>query len=259
MSQVSFLIDQHHLAYQLWLKYFTDGEEVPLEWKELYDNLERKYGKDIAFTFFNLKYVGWSLDISSFGDQGTVHLKNSQRIKQIFHEIIVSEVFKKAYSEAENYKNELHTEWEELGGIALKYLEGITGLSVSSKDIEVYVLPPSIENGSFIEGNRIEWGFTEIYEHSNIIGICHEILHVYTPEYASNLMHAIIFLAAQEELRCKLNGSSEYFSQDGIKTYHDHVIDKQKKILPLWQEFLKSKNGTIIDFYKTINKFQSQQ
>lgn len=252
MNKVTFTINKKHLAHQTWLKYFTEPDSAPDEWQKLYDSLKAKYGKDIAFTFFDLRYAGWSLDTTIMREDGELRIKNSRLVNEIFKEIFSTDLFKEALKETEKYKYTLENEWDEYGDKALEQLKDITKLDIGDRDVEIYVLNPEIENGSYIGDNRIEWGFTEIYPKSNVVGICHEILHIYTTNQASNLMHALIFLAAQEELRCRMNDKTEYFNNDGVKTYHDHLIDEQKRLLPAWKKYLSESDSTLINLYDRL-------
>lgn len=253
MNKVTFTINKKHLAYQAWLKYFTELDSAPAEWRSLYNSLKEQYGKDIAFTFFDLQYVGWSLDTTAMGSEGELRVKNARLVNEIFEKIFSTGLFKDIHEKAEAYKQILEKEWEQYGQEALQQLKDISKLGIGDREIEVFVLNPETENGSYIEDNRIEWGFTEIYPKSNVIGICHEILHVYTAEQASNLMHALIFLAAQEELRCRLNNKTEYFNNDGVKTYHDHVVEEQHRLLPEWKKYLDDGDNTLIDLYERLS------
>lgn len=252
MNKLVFTINKKHLAYQNWLKHFTEPGVASVEWRRLYDSLKEKYGKDIAFTFFDLNYVGWSIDTTTMNADGELRIKNARLVNEIFEEIFSTNLFKDTLIKAAEYKELLEAQWAEYGEEALRQLKDISRLGIDSKGVEVYVLNPEIENGSYIEGNRIEWGFTEIYPKSNIIGICHEILHVHTADQASNTMHALIFLAAQEELRCRLNNKTEYFNNDGVETYHKHLIEDQKRLLPEWRGYLAESESTLIDLYDRL-------
>lgn len=253
MHTVTFKIDKKHLAHQLWLKYLTELSNAPEAWKQLYVDLKEKYGKDVAFTFFDLQYVGWSLDLTTMNVDGSVSIKNIALVDQIFEEIFNSSVYIQAYTETQDYKKQLEKEWSLDGDTALSQLKDISRLPIGDREIDVYVIHPDLDNGSYISGNRIEWGYAEIYPNSNVVGICHEILHVYTQSQASNLMHALIFLAAQEELRCRINNLHEYFNNNGVKTYHDHIIDEQKRLLGVWNEYLDNNEHTLIDLYDDLS------
>ncbi len=253
MELVQFKINKKHLAYQQWLKYLSSPCNAPEKWIALKQKLHNKYGEDIAFTLFTPGSVGYSLNMVRVSNGGEVKLKNPDKIDLIFDEIFSSKEFVSLYSETENYRTQLQSEWQDQGEKAMKLLRKITRLPIGDKEVEVFVLHPDIQNGSYLGDNLIEWGFPSIYKNSNVIGICHEILHSYTELQASNDMHVLIFLATQEELRCRINRGDKYFLIGNVNTSHSKLEKIERKLLPVWREYTQSNDSrTIIDLYYQI-------
>lgn len=255
MRVLTFKIDEQHLAYQQWLKFFTEPKKAPKDWQELYDQIQQKHGRDIAFTMFTPDTAGWAFNPIGLNESGAVRLKNPARVMQIFDDIKASPQFERLLAETIEFKKTVEQEWSQYGPKALGMLKDITQLPIGDRQFTVYLLHPDIENGSYIDNNQIEWGLRSKWLNYHTVGLCHEVLHAYTAGHSSDLTHAIVFLAADEELRCRLNLAPDYFDQNGAKTYYPSVIEEEKRILPEWREYLQANarsKETIVDLYNRL-------
>jgi len=260
MIQLKFKIDKFHLAYKLWsANFFTKNNKNQKEWNQLYKEIEHQYGSYPGYSFFVPENTHQALCWTNFGTGKNVQIiRDEKTLKKIFDTIFKSSCFKKKYSECRTFKKQIEEAWRK-NYRGLKIFEKITGLQ-SSKTFEVFLLHPELESGCYLGMNQIEWGCTEDYDGHHFIGLCHEILHGLTQkQYQLNkteaqqwLLHAVICLSADEELRIQmykgnyLDPGSPYLSTPLLKK-------AVKKILPEWKKYTgSSKKRTILDFFQQI-------
>jgi len=260
MLKLKFKIDKHHLAYKYVLKYFGNPKDS-LEWANLKKTLAEKYEAYPGFLFFEPNEIGHGLlwfnqDLS---DKDVI--RDKATVNKIFELIFQSEIFKKAYLETQNYKDRLEKVWSENTPYILEY-EKIIGLQPSA-EATVLVLHPELETGSYISDNIIEWGYPDLYDNFQLIGLCHEFLHVLTEkqyEMAETedekwLMHSLIYLSADEELRLRINKDSDYFTSSIVNTYHPRLIETAKRSLPTWKQYVANKREKdVIELYENLRK-----
>jgi len=260
MLKLEFKVDKHHLAYKYVLKYFGNLE-ASLEWAELKRNLKEEYGAYPGFMFFEPNEIGHGLLWFNQHSQGNTVIRNKDIVNKIFEAIFESEVFKKVCSETEDYKNRLEKLWTENTSHVEEY-ENIIRLNVSAK-ATVLVLHPEIATGSYIGDNVIEWGNSDLYNNYQLIGLCHEFLHVLTEKQFNEsqtedekwLLHSLIYLSADEELRLRINDNNGYFMSGIVGSYHPRLIEKAKKLLPAWKDYIvNGQKNSIVDLYKTLQK-----
>ncbi|GIW67381.1 MAG: hypothetical protein KatS3mg096_249 [Candidatus Parcubacteria bacterium] len=164
--------------------------------------------------------------------------KNS---RELFNKILESKEFKKFLKETEDYSQWLENEWNLKKDIVLKNLEDITGLKIIDKNlnVDVFVVKPPLKGGFVIPHKKIiVWGHSEDWSNYSIVYLCHELLHILTyKKYKHpNLMHALIELATDNELRIRLNGG-KYPPFVG----HSYLENIKKKIYPIWKQYLNKK------------------
>lgn len=260
MLKLEFTVDKHHLAYKYVLKYFGVVNNAPTEWQELKKTLASKYEHYPAFLFFDPADVGHGLSWFNL-DKGGDIIRDKETVVKIFEEIFESEVFKKAYSETVTYKEKLEKIWS---GNAehIKEYENIIQLNVDAQ-ATVLVLHQDIETGSYIGNNIIEWGNPDLYENYQLVGLCHEFLHVLTEKQYNQakteedkwLLHSLIYLSADEELRQVINGRNGYFMSGVVERYHSLLIGTAKESLAAWEKYINEHSyNNVIDLYESLRK-----
>ncbi len=260
MLKLEFKVDKYHLAYKYVLKYFGNPD-APSEWAELKRSLAEKYEAYPGFLFFEPADVGHGLLWFNQWSQGSTVIRDKDTVDRVFESIFESEVFKKGYSETDGYKNRLEKLWNENTAYVQKY-EDIIRLNTSAEAI-VLVLHPEIETGSYIGNNVIEWGNPDLYDNYQLIGLCHEFLHVLTEEQFNEskteeekwLLHSLIYLSADEELRLRINGDNGYFMSGAVERYHSRLIETARQNLSAWKEYAtNNEKDNIIDLYENLRK-----
>ena len=260
MLKLNFTVDKHHLAYKYVLKYFKGGVNVPQEWQDLKTLLTSKYEHYAAFLFFEPSDVGHGLLWFNL-DKGTNVIRDKQVVVHIFNEIFESEVFKKIYSETVAYKEQLEKIWQE-SSEHIKSYEDIIKLNTNA-EATVLVLHQDLETGSYIGDNIIEWGNPDLYEKYQLIGLCHELLHLLTEQqYIESkteedkwLLHSLIYLSADEELRQTINERNGYFMSGVIEKYHPLLISTAKESLPFWKKYIgEHSHSDIVELYESMRK-----
>lgn len=254
MLKLRFKIDKYHLAYKYVLKYFGNPG-ISLEWAELKRSLVEKYGSYPGFLFFEPTDVGHGL---LWFNPGRAIIRDGETVNKIFESIFESGIFKKVLLETEDYKDRLEKLCDNVA--YLEEYEKIIGPQPSA-EATVLVLHPEIEIGSYIGDNIIEWGNPDFYENYQIIGLCHEFLHVLTEKQYKEaktedekwLLHSLIYLSADEELRLRINGNNGYFMSGVVHTYHPRLIETAKKLLTDWKQYIADrKQKNIIELYESL-------
>ncbi len=260
MLKLEFTVDKHHLAYKYVLKYFVGGNDIPEEWQDLKKTLASKYEHYAAFLFFEPADVGHGLSWFNL-NKGSDVIRDKEMVLKIFEEIFESEIFKKVYSETVAYKERLEKIWSD-NSEHIKEYENIIKLNVDAQ-ATVLVLHQEIETGSYIGNNIIEWGNPDLYENYQLVGLCHEFLHVLTERQYNEtkteedkwLLHSLIYLSADEELRQVINGRNGYFMSGVVERYHYLLIETAKTSLPSWKEYAhEHEYSNIVALYESMRK-----
>jgi hypothetical protein len=258
MLKLNFTVDKYHLAYKYVLKYFGDATDVPQDWQDLKYLLVSKYEHYAAFLFFVPVDAGHGLLWFNL-NKGADIIRDREMVMKIFEEIFASDVFMKAYLETETYRARLEKIWAD-GSEYIKKYEKVIKLNVNA-EATVLVLHQSIETGSYIGKNIIEWGNPDLYENYQLIGLCHEFLHVLTEKQYNEtkteedkwLLHSLIYLSADEELRQVINGENGYFMSGVVDRYHPLLIETAKRSLPYWEKYVKGESrSNIVDLYESL-------
>jgi hypothetical protein len=257
MLKVTFVIDPHHLAYNLILRYFDDTQRNN-EWNKLKKELTERFGDTAGFLFFQPQQAGYGLNWVGFPANDRKNLiRDELTVIKIFEYIFKAEIFRRVLNETEEYKQKLEIDWEDSRKKVVRHLEDITGLTFDYK-VTIAVLHPKLEIGSYIGSNIIEWGSQYRHNHSQAIGLAHEVLHVSTDSLSQSIseekvhwiLHSLIYLAADEELRVRLYSGERYFNSSLIKTYHPKLIRTARRILPVWQKFLNERDGSLLTVFE---------
>jgi hypothetical protein len=180
-------------------------------------------------------------------------------LKSNLSSIYETDEFKKIFREAKRYSIAVERQWDKNCKISCAHLADITKLDLSGidKEITIYVSHPKLRRGrSYMENNVIAWSNPDEWKNYTTIYLWHEIMHHVTTDAsaAPHLMHAIIELSCDNELRIRLNGGGKYFEENNIPIGHKYLVGLDKKILPDWKKYLNNPNENIFQFEKRISK-----
>jgi len=138
------------------------------------------------------------------------------------------------------YLDYVKNEWERNLPQTSTYMNDLTGLDFKYT-WKIFVTHPVLRNGTQLGSLQIGWGSPEEWANHSTIYLWHEILHHYFGK--SDIDHSVISLAAENELRKKMNGTN-YPPFEG----HDNLKKTMKKILPGWKKYLNKENKNLINF-----------
>lgn len=172
-------------------------------------------------------------------------LIEDQELMNNLSPIFESDAFKKLYEEALIYRDEVASKWEKLEPIIKDYYTNTLGI-VDEKEVLVNIVHPKCITGTNNMKNEIFWGHEDGQEDVSydVTYIMHEAMHCKYPweKGMSNdqygVCHTLIELAIDNELRNRLGGNSNNYTQG-------HSKKIREKLMPLWQTFLSQKNGTL--------------
>jgi len=175
--------------------------------------------------------------------------KNIELIKKILDQELNSIEFIEIYKETEDYKKETKKQWGQNRELGLRHLRDITGLKLSNITLSVYLVHPLLHDGRYWTDNIITWGHSEDWKNYTTVYLCHEIMHFLTKDYAGDkkLLHALIELACDNELRIRLNQSGKYFREGRFRVGHESLQKIEKKILPQWRQYLQDRKRGKLD------------
>jgi hypothetical protein len=178
----------------------------------------------------------------------------------ILEEIFYSSSFEKIFQETLNYQKWIQKEWEKNYKKSFGIVKKIVRLPNLNhkKKIKVYLSHPLIPKGRcYPEDNVICWAHKEDWNYYNIVYLWHEILHILTYDLNCNeqIMHALIELAIDNELRIQLWKKGEYFKINNSAIGHKNLQSLEKIILPFWQKYLKDKK---LNLYKLAKKLEKE-
>ncbi len=260
MIQLEFRVDKHLLAYRCVLKYFG-SPDASLEWSALRVSLAEKYEAYPGFLFFAPEHVGQGLLWCDQDLEMRSVIRDKETVGNVFQDIFSSSVFQKVTRETEEYRCRVEREWEENRSHVEVY-EALIGIGATTK-AEVLVLHPEMETGSYLGGGVIEWGNPDFYPNYQTIGLCHEFLHLLTEtqfketknENEKWLLHALIYLSADEEVRRRMSGDGEYFRVELVRQYHPRLIETARTHLSEWKSYIEGQNGRdIVELYETLRR-----
>ena len=231
-------------------------------WEKLEDKLWGKYKNEPAYYFLNTKHINWTIEQIRWEFLNKRIEKTFQetsfRLEKIYKDIFKTKEFKKLYKETEEYLKFVKNEWDKNQKEVLNFISKISGIKISNKKVTVFITHPKLHNGRALTGkNIILWGHPEDWENYNTVYLCHELMHLLTWNCQKNpfLMHTIVELLTDNELRIKLNGSGKYFKENGFEIGHHELRKLSKKLLPYWKKYLKEKtHKNIFEFEKFLIK-----
>ncbi len=154
-------------------------------------------------------------------------------------------ILKRTQEFFENVETEWRTNFPKSSGL----MKEITRLRFE-KSFTVYITHPFLNQGKSLGRNSIAIGGSMInnsyyFPNNSIVYIWHEVLHYYLGK--SQKSHALIELATDNELRARLNRTTNDFSIG-----HDKLKVLREKLAPRWKDYLKNKSENLISLEKSI-------
>ncbi|TSC96770.1 MAG: Uncharacterized protein CEN88_268 [Candidatus Berkelbacteria bacterium Licking1014_2] len=154
--------------------------------------------------------------------------------------------YKKISIETEEYGLFVRQQWRKNYKQALSILKDITGFLMPPKKVVVYLTHPKLKNGLTISDEIIVWGHHEDYKNYTTVYLCHELMHILTDHNNTDLVHAAIELAIDNELRIRLNKKGRYFEYP----CHTYLQEIERKLLPNWKAYLRQEKQDFWAFIK---------
>lgn len=226
--------------------------------EKLKKNLWDRYYNEPPYHLLNPLFPEWGLN-EIFTQAGEIGFEKSfsktgKSLEKIYKEILKSKEFEKLLKETEKYENFVEKQWEKNKDFVLKYFKKTLGLKIPNYKITVYIFHPKSFNGHANSGDKtIRWGHSEDWKNYSTVYLAHEILHVILGQKGySEIMHALIELATDNELRIRLNKEGEYFKEKGMNVGHEYLQKTEKKILVHWKEFLEDNKKDLFSLEKEI-------
>lgn len=232
------------------------------EWPELEKRLFKRYGNMPAYQLFYPKNVQWAIQ-NVFLDMphSKVNTKAnfselSDNIFKIISYSLKSHEFKKLVNQTNKYKKNVEKEWKTNEFLVLETIQKLSGLPSKQCKIKVYITHPKLPNGKYLGGEIIGWGNKNRWKNYSTVYIAHEIMHILTWPDNSNIMHALIELLCDNELRILLNKRGKYFDKN---VGHAYLSKIERAILPYWKIYKAGReSGTekrdLIKFSKYLSK-----
>jgi len=244
MKRLEFFINKYELAAQIFRHRMAKPQDFPF-WRKIEEKLWAKYKNEPALYFIYPKYLDWSFQLIRLEIKNNKIIpplkKIGDKLLKIYKEIFVSAEFKKIIKETDDFLIKVERQWGENELAVLGYFKQILGLKIPSK-ITVVILHPRLCVGKAVPNkNKILWGHPEEWKNYSTVYLAHELLHILTENKYKNydLIHAIIELAADNELRIRLNKYGRYFKENNHSVGHKNLRKLEKKILPFWKSYLK--------------------
>ncbi len=167
--------------------------------------------------------------------------------------------FTVSFRQAERYGRAVESQWKKNYASSLRHLSDITGIDLSKidREITIYISHPRLSHGrSYLEEHAITWSHPDEWKNYATVYLWHEIMHHVTADtrWSPHLMHSLIELACDNELRIRLNGGGAYFKEKGIPMGHRYLVGLNKKLLPDWKKYLRSRDENIYQFEKRMRR-----
>lgn len=225
-----------------------------------WENLQNRLWKEFPKAYYLLTTHPEAAFMGNNPLQELSHTCNE--VKRMIKKAFQSKEFKRLYKESNTYLKFIQKQWSKTGSEAMHILKELSGLSLPQKTISVFITHPKLYRGFALPAyNTIGFGYAEDYKNSSTINLCHEILHLMTRN--TRVMHALIELLANNELRIRLNKGGKYFvfqesdetKDSPLYAYVSRMRKFEKKIFPFWKEYLKNKNGrNLINLEKEVTR-----
>lgn len=232
MLRLKFIADKTFVLQHVLKSYSTN----PLFWK-----LKRKIW-DLDETAYYL--LSQNIEPALFEPNPVLKIKKSVRnINTLLDNVFATKEFKTIFAAVEKNASFMQKQWTNNYALSLLHMEAITKIDLTTlnKPINVYVSHPLLQKGrSYVENNAIAFTHKEDWKNYSTVYLWHEIMHHITFDKKCNqgLMHALIELACDNELRIRLNDNGKYFIENGIPVGHKYLVNLEKKLLLDWQTYL---------------------
>ena len=207
-----------------------------------------KYKKDIVA----LQNYAWKRNRACYNIligrifAGDINRKTLGALPGFLANLKKSKEYKKIRAQGESYLRFCSDQWKKNYVETSEKIRLITGFNLNETFV-VYITHPGLRNGKYVGNHAIQWGHNEDWPNYVTVYLWHEILHSYLGK--SDIEHAVIELIADNELRVGLNGG-KYPPLVG----HADLADLKKKLLPKWKIYLRSSDGNIKKFIKSVTK-----
>ncbi len=178
----------------------------------------------------------------------------STKADKITSDILRTKEFKKTYQETKLYKKWISKQWSCNKIKVNSILKRILKIDIHKIKFKVFLTHPRLTNGHYLGDYRICWGHPEDWKNYSIAYLIHEALHEILKDH-TKLMHAIIELIADNQLRIKLNKKGRYFEIKG----HLELKKIEKILYPYWKKYLKDDTKNIFDFLKESKRIKAIQ
>jgi hypothetical protein len=180
-----------------------------------------------------------ALDMSALG-AGTALLRDSDDVKRILIQIADSEAYRAERENVRKYKLHLQKTFVNFETTISEFTSQIADWPKT--EFTVLLLPQWVRTGSYLRPGVIEWGFPDYYAGYQAVGIVHEVLHAVVDRLMrlsdgrhKYLLHALIYLTADEGLRSRIVHNYRPFDKDIIGEYDPHLIRYARMVYPTWR------------------------
>lgn len=263
--KLEFIVDKTQLISHT-IKNYNTHQLVPFpSWKKLEKRLWNKYRNDPAYYFVNpyikAGYTVWALeDLSRQSALNNIPFKKVlsnalKKVDTIYQEIEKSDEFKQLYREANDYLLLTKKRWDAEEAKIFQFITEVAGITLPTITVKVFINHPKTGGGqAYPENNAFRWGHSEDWPNYTVVYLAHELMHILTKKQQKDekIMHSLIELMTDNELRIRLSGGGEYFTIDG----HAYIKELVRIILPIWKDYLagKSRAKNIFELEKYIVK-----
>lgn len=188
-----------------------------------------------AFRFLHEGYIS-SLENGSFNKA------IGSRANDLLEWVKKQKEAKQMIREAELHKKGVEKQWNGLKEKLLPWIEELSGFQLPDFSLPVYVLHPKQRAGHYIANPpRIYWATGDKWKNYSSVYMCHEIMHFLTEKPGHNVrhavLHAIIELATDNEIRIRLNKAPRKYTLEG----HVELKVLREKCYPHWKKYLEKK------------------
>jgi hypothetical protein len=236
---LKFEINEKYLFYEALFKGAKLDGRTDLQ-NELWDKYRKGY--QLLQSYFNFNKVFISPNPDTYLQQSI------EDMDKLIVEGMCTPLFKNLLKDTKEYKIWLEQEWDKNKEIVTKELRDILKIELPKNPVTVMVISNKMKGGQHIDTGVIMWGHSEDWPSYSLVYLAHEYLHDILAK--SELEHAVIELATDNELRIRLNGTGDYFYINGKLVGHEFLFELEKKLLPNWKKYLTSKDKNIFEFIK---------
>lgn len=258
--KLKFIINKYELAASIFRHRRMNSKDFSY-WKTLENKLWQKYKDEPALYFIYPKHLDWALQTirlnTKYKNLISQFRNVAGKLEEIYKVIFQTREFKKALKEAQQYLIKTERQWRKNEKFVFNYFKKILDLKLPNIEITIIITHPKLNQGhAFSKEKLIIWGHPENWENYSTIYIAHELLHILTEgKYKNfNIMHGLIELATDNELRIRLNKRGKYFQEGKFEVGHKNLRGLEKKILPLWKNFLPASSISLVTFENNIKK-----